>query len=408
MAIVNNVWLRGTKQKLAGTVLYQAQGRTLQRELAPEVANPRTTSQMSQRLRLANLVAFYRTSRAWMKYAFETKPQNWSDYNAFVSANIGQNAVALTKAQAAAGACVVGPYQLTQGSLTPIGGAWSGDRFITDLFLDAAGLGSEPTVGVLSSQLIANNNGLRAGDQLSFIQYIQQTDANGTPFVVCRAYEVLLDPNSSDAMSDYLPDGVVDESGDDPNALAMVSEDYTGGFAFILSRTVSGKTYVSSQSVVLTLNNTVYTSFTSAAQLADALASYGETPDAFLSSNEAASIGGSVATAPSILSVQVGANTYTSGQQVSVPIASGTTLRFNMAAEVPSTAAVTGEYYWTQISGSHPAIAGTFSVSGTVITVVLSSSIAPNYTGTGKILTLRLYIDGVSRQISLALPNQAE
>ena len=69
MAIVTSMWLKGTKQKLGGSVLYQAMGQTRQRELAANVANPRTNSQMQQRTRWANLVNFYRVNAGWMKFA---------------------------------------------------------------------------------------------------------------------------------------------------------------------------------------------------------------------------------------------------------------------------------------------------------------------------------------------------
>ena len=62
MAVLQNMWLRGAKKKLGGTVLYTQGGRTLQRELAPEVKNPKTPAQMGQRVKWANLVAFYRAN----------------------------------------------------------------------------------------------------------------------------------------------------------------------------------------------------------------------------------------------------------------------------------------------------------------------------------------------------------
>ena len=69
------MWLRGASKKLGGTVLYTQGGRTLQRELAPEVKNPKTPAQMGQRVKWANLVAFYRANAGWMPKAFENKRQ---------------------------------------------------------------------------------------------------------------------------------------------------------------------------------------------------------------------------------------------------------------------------------------------------------------------------------------------
>ncbi len=60
-------------------MLYTQGGRTLQRELAPEVKNPKTPAQMGQRVKWANLVAFYRANASWMPKAFENKKATQSD-----------------------------------------------------------------------------------------------------------------------------------------------------------------------------------------------------------------------------------------------------------------------------------------------------------------------------------------
>ena len=103
MAIVQTMWMTGTKKKLGGTVLYQAMGQTRQRELAAEISNPRTTQQMTQRVKWSNLVNLYRANRSWMKYAFETKKTNQSEYNKFMSLNVAASAIYLPKNVAAAG-----------------------------------------------------------------------------------------------------------------------------------------------------------------------------------------------------------------------------------------------------------------------------------------------------------------
>lgn len=92
MAKIKSLWLRGSSQRLGGAVTYMLKGVQIARELAAKVDNPRTPKQMNQRVKLANVVAFYRANRPWMeRLAFETKKQNWSTYNAFVSANFAAN-----------------------------------------------------------------------------------------------------------------------------------------------------------------------------------------------------------------------------------------------------------------------------------------------------------------------------
>ena len=161
------MWLRGAKQRLAGAVLYQNNGQTLIRELAASVSNPRTASQMTQRVRLSNCVAVYRANKFWMKYAFEDKKDKESDYNAFIGENISNNAVALTKSEVNAGAAVAAPYTITRGSIGSIEQSIVDDDLHTNLFLLDDVEISTITVGEFSRQLIGANNGIVEGMQLS-------------------------------------------------------------------------------------------------------------------------------------------------------------------------------------------------------------------------------------------------
>lgn len=310
MAVVNNLWLRGTKQRLAGTVLYQSMGRTLQRELAPQVTNPRTPAQMSTRVRLANLVQLYKAGRGWMKASFENKKQTQSDYNAFVSANLANANVYLTKQQVAAGAGVVAPVVITKGSLPPISLVLQGSVLKSDLDLGLNDPSDFTDVGEFSQYLIENNAGIQAGDQLSLIQYVQQTGADGTPYVVCRAYEMLIDPNSTEQWTDFLPEYITGTADGDHVYLTIGADAPMGGYAFILSRTIGSTIRVTSQSIVLTADNSVYPLFTTQTAYDAAVASYGEGEAIFLSSEGANNISGSQQVTRQIVSVKIGSTVY--------------------------------------------------------------------------------------------------
>lgn len=289
MAIVNNLWLRGTKKRLAGTVVYQSMGQTIQRELAASVTNPRTEAQMAQRVRWANIVALYRVLRPMMKYAFESKKRTQSDYNAFMSANITSSPIALTKQEAAAAACVVAPYTITRGSLPSVQIAADGNDFVTNLY-QTEGIDFDlATVGQFSKQLLSANPGLRAGDQISFIRLTQSTNgATGYPYVVLRKYEVLLDESSNELVSRYLPAELLDVKETEGKVATMVlNNGGKGAFAIIVSRTIAGKTFVSSQELQPVNMDAIITAYSSAEQFAGAAASYGVSEDVFLSSDAA-------------------------------------------------------------------------------------------------------------------------
>lgn len=338
MAIVQNMWLKKSKKRLGGTVLYQAMEQTRQRELAVSVSNPRTPSQMRQRVKWANLVNFYRVNRSWMKYAFETKTPQQSEYNKFMSVNVSSSNIYLTKTLAGMGACVVAPYIVTQGSLFPIEttkvtGAWTTNINLTEGFT----LDNSTTIADFASALLAVNPALREGDQLSFIRFSQQVNSDtGTPYMVVRRYEILLNSTSGALVKDFFPlDYIQVTATQSLPVLSVHDSGLAGGFALILSRTIGGKTFVSTQRVIVANNSATINAYSSTSALNNAIASYGEGDDAFLSSNTAEGAQ-SVPLPVSVLSVGKGSTILVPGTEVSVtPWRGGDTLNvhFNQPIE---------------------------------------------------------------------------
>ena len=306
MAIVSSMWLRGAKKRLGGTVIYQAMGQTRQRELASEVSNPRTQSQMGQRVKWANLVNLYRANRSWMKYAYETKKSNQSEYNKFMSLNVASSRVYLPKDIANAGGCVVDEYLMTQGSLPSIEFVPTDNGyFASNILISSTLISSNLTIAAFSQDVLANNPAIREGDQLSFVRMTQMTNAStGVPYVVVREYEVIIDPTNTASLWDYLPVEYIISWGSSQTYLAIgTSSGKVGGFCMILSRTVSGKTYVSSQRVILVGMDAFLQAWSSQTALQSAIDSYGVTDDAFLSSTYAAQ-DNQAATLLSLLSIR--------------------------------------------------------------------------------------------------------
>lgn len=318
MAIIENLWLRKSKKKLAGVVLYQAMEQTRARELATSVSNPRTQSQMAQRVKWSQLVSFYRANADWMKYAYETKTPQQSEYNKFMQLNTANSNIYMTKEQASFGACVVMPYVMTQGSLPSINfteenGSWPSNIY----YPSGSFLLNSTTIAEFSQKLIAQNPAMQNGDQLSFIRFTQQEDWNtGYPFVQVRKYELVLDITSTELVGAYFPlDYISVVNVSTINQLAVVDSGLAGGFLLVLSRTQGGKTYVSSQSIITTRMDDIITAFSSANKLATSIASYGENPDAFLSSTTA-NINSQAPTQLAIVMVSDGANNMPPGSLV--------------------------------------------------------------------------------------------
>lgn len=334
MAIVQNFWLKKSKKRLAGAVLYQAMGQTRARELASSVANPRTTSQMSQRVKWSNLVNLYRANQSWMKYAFETKKTNQSDYNKFMSVNVAGSQIFLPKQIANAGGCIVAPYVMTQGSLPSIEITEGNDGWNTNIYLaDASGLNANSTVGEFSQQILAANPAIQTGDQLSFIRLTQMTNAStGVPYVVVRRYEVIIDATDTRPFYNFMPGDYISwDGGAATPYLTIMDSGNAGGFLMVLSRTTGGKTYVSTQQIVVANNAALINAYSSESAKAAAIASYGEEADAFLSATSA-NEDTQAATQLSIISAQIDGTTYVAGDTL-YPVGDlsgkGIILRFN-------------------------------------------------------------------------------
>lgn len=315
MAIVENFWLKGQKKKLGGSVIYQAMGQTRQRALATEVSNPRTAAQMNQRVKWANLVNLYRVNQSWMKYAFETKKTNQSEYNKWMSLNVTNSRIFLTKQLAAVGACVVDSYIITQGSLYSIEFIKTQEAWQTNILLDGdTEITANTTVGTFSANILRNNPAIREGDQLSFIRLSQLTNpSTGAPFVVVRKYELIINSTSQILLSTYMPLDYIDsDEGAQSARLVVKDSGAAGGFTMILSRTIGGKTYVSSQSIVVANNDALINYYSSQAALQAAVDSYGESEEAFLTSTAANTAQGQ-SVINSILDVYLVDRTYTAG-----------------------------------------------------------------------------------------------
>lgn len=290
MAVIANMWLRGAKKRLGGTVLYNQRGRTLQRELAPEVSNPRTPAQMSTRVKWANLVNFYRANRFWMSRAFENKKQTQSDYNKFMSLNVSGSRIYLTKDEAAAASCVCYPYQVSDGSLQQIEVYVSGQNWVTNLYTgDLTEITETTTVGALSQALLGANPGLMSRDQLSFIRCTQLTNnSTANPYIQVRAYEMLLDTSSTELVKDYMPlDLLTVLQIQGMNAIGVHPAGKMGGFALILSRSQGGRILVSPSYLTMVGMDSMITTYSSTAQLNKAMNSYGVKESIFLSSDNA-------------------------------------------------------------------------------------------------------------------------
>lgn len=117
-------WLRGAKGQLAGTVLYQSQGSTIQREIVTP-KNPQSDNQMRQRAAFAGASKFYQNAQQnRFVLAFQNKKGNQSEFNAFMQKNLKEfdTLTYPTREQANTPEfCNYFPWICTEGNLQGIG-----------------------------------------------------------------------------------------------------------------------------------------------------------------------------------------------------------------------------------------------------------------------------------------------
>lgn len=124
-------WLRGSKGKLAGTVLYQSQGSTIQREIVTP-KNPQSDNQMRQRAAFAGASKFYQNAQQnRFVLAFQNKKGNQSEFNAFMQKNLREFDTLNFPTREQANTpefCNYFPWICTEGSLQGIPVAWPDDN----------------------------------------------------------------------------------------------------------------------------------------------------------------------------------------------------------------------------------------------------------------------------------------
>lgn len=259
-------------------------GKTVVREKVEKKAVPtRTRRQMRRRVIWANLVNLYRAFSDTLHPSFEGKARGHSDYNEFMSVNLGANSVALTADEARQGGCVVSGYQVTRGSLPGVD-VQLGDNnvAVTDLSMGGMTIGASTTVKTFSQAIVDHNPGWENGDQLTvFVAHQHQDASTGLPRVTIEAIELTLDVNDElTLLGDLVEANFFSVEG----GKLSVGGTVNGGIAVVHSRLTKDGTKVSTQFFVV--NNALLSRYQSDEAIEAAVQSYGGLKqDEFLTPN---------------------------------------------------------------------------------------------------------------------------
>ena len=268
--------LKGIFRKQTGSIgdmtLRVVNGQTVTSEKVTRNTS-KSFAQMVRRVQWANLVNLFRSFEGTLHPSFESRPRTWSDFNAFISANIGQYGVYLTASEAAQGGCLVAPYQVTRGSLPSVGmGTTPAGVITSDIKLGSLVINDETTLAAFSAAVKANNSGWQYGDQLSAFVAVQKVNTvSQVPYIEVRAFEITLAEDDETL--------VVDLIGNDPTCFAVTDQklclnaSINGGACYVHSRKEGQKTRVSTQR--FTVTNDLLDQYTTAAKRSAAIVSYG-------------------------------------------------------------------------------------------------------------------------------------
>ena len=371
--------------KVGDLVFARRLGQQTTRAYNSRPKDAKTRSQVTQRVKMANVIAMYRALKNVCDHSFESLNVGQTSYSAFVKANLTGNKVSLTKEAASFGACVVAPYLISRGSLPSIQVEGTGADAVTNIAVGGLTISGTTTIGQFADALVANNAGIEYGDQLTYVSLVQQTDANsGYPVVVAGIYEVTLNSSSTDKVRDFIPEvGSSVKNG----FLAHGALIGRGGFAWILSRKQTGSSLmVSTQRLVLTSPD-VYEEFATADANTRAISSYGFTMEPIL--------------APGVVGAPAGPSAGSGSGGSSSGGSSGTGSNPSVSSikvdDKTITAAVTGEFTLQQgqhslvINGSN--LSSGMNVTLNNIAVTISSATSTTATGTFNLDAQKNFLD---------------
>ena len=149
----------------------------------------RTPAQQARRIVWSNPVNFFKISAFWMKKAFEYKEANQTDYNKFMSLNIGRSICAFTKSEAQSAACIAEDFFVSQGSIPSVAHTKGEDVIFSSITLSPDLSLSQPVAEIVAD-ILDKNPGLDSSYQISLIVYQQSTTIEGVPNLHCYAYEL--------------------------------------------------------------------------------------------------------------------------------------------------------------------------------------------------------------------------
>lgn len=252
----------------------------------------RSMAQQTRRVKWANLVNMWKVVGSYLKAAFETKPTNQTDYNAFMQINSPSARINLKKEEAENDAVVADGIFVSKGTFPAVTeeALLTSPYIVARLFLTRGiELLQSTTWGAFCTDLIANNPEWQDGDNIALLVLEKYTDPlNGFPHLRPFYFESTIDSTSTAPRSGFDIGDLLNMADTEGSSgvygivLPGITAATFGGAAVFHTRR-SGKLYVSTESLIYNADDIA--NYTSAASLAAAIASYGLDPTVVLDPN---------------------------------------------------------------------------------------------------------------------------
>lgn len=245
-------------------------GRYILRRKIERQGKAKSPLQQRRRVSIANLVKLWSTLTPYLHPSWECKPENLSDYNAYVQANIynPNSSVYLQKKQVQRGMVVVAPVTLTGGTLgsvqmihTELG------VLMSDINLGNIEEPSVVSVAELSTEILRCNPLLQIGDQITAVRLLQVVE-NDVPKVSTSVTALTLSLTDEDIVGDIVDDEMFAQL----NGNLSLRSEILGGATYIVSRRLPTGTQVSTS--VIGVTNPLFDSYNTRDAQLMAIASY--------------------------------------------------------------------------------------------------------------------------------------
>lgn len=205
MAVIRNTSSQRRVGRVGSDTFYVANGQQIVRQ-AQNNSNygegaSRSEAQQKRRVRWANLVNLYKESKRWMPSAFETKKSNQSDYNKFMSVNMDNSEVCLTKDMAANGCAVIETVVVSQGSLSSIDLTDNSPYYSTNIRVPGLVINDSTKISDLAKAVINNNSSWKNKDGIAIIIFHGKRDRMGYPYTRTEYDEICLDVDNNEPLA---------------------------------------------------------------------------------------------------------------------------------------------------------------------------------------------------------------